>query len=227
MVVYNELMAETKYPTKDQSNFVKLVAILLMVVDHVGAVFFPQLIVLRVIGRGAFFLFTYQIAISYDLTRNRKRFLLRLIFFAIVSQPIYYLIFSGLNIFFTLAFGVIAIYLTKKYGWWTILAIMILAQIFNFDFGFVGIGIIVLSYYFRTNLHKLILSEAALYIASCPVLLALKELNYLWLIEPLGFFSYYFVSRPVNLKWPINKWIFYGFYPVHLLLIALIYLRVK
>ena len=102
----------------------KCIAVIAMLIDHIGLIFFPHLLVFRLIGRLAFPIFAWTIANGYRYTKNKRSYLLRLIFFAIVSQIPYVLIYTGilhttsyvLNIFFTLAFGLGVIMLYEKYS---------------------------------------------------------------------------------------------------------------
>ena len=59
-------------PNRDQS-LIKLVAVLTMVVDHTGVIFFPGVLWLRVIGRIAFPLFCWGIVIGAERTRDWRR----------------------------------------------------------------------------------------------------------------------------------------------------------
>lgn len=62
------------------------IAMLTMLVDHIGAVFFPDELWLRAIGRIAMPLYTYGIVRGYALTRNRRRYALRLLVIAAAAQ---------------------------------------------------------------------------------------------------------------------------------------------
>ena len=104
---------ERKLRTNLDTDFLKLVAILAMLLDHVGSVFFPQYAVFRWIGRLAFPLFCYCMTVGLLYTRSIKRYLIRLGIFALVSQPFWIVAFNpgdflgnltNWNIFFTLFF---------------------------------------------------------------------------------------------------------------------------
>ena len=55
-------------------NQLKILAMVCMTLDHIGAAFFPQAVWLRVIGRLAFPLFSYCIAEGCRYTRNKARY---------------------------------------------------------------------------------------------------------------------------------------------------------
>ena len=76
------------------TGFLKLIAIITMAIDHTGAALLPQYPVLRVIGRIAFPIFCYSLAVGCVYTRDMRRYLLRMLLLALVSQPFYVL---GLN----------------------------------------------------------------------------------------------------------------------------------
>src|SRR3989344_960795 len=95
---------------------IKLIAIITMVIDHVGLYFFPDLLILRIIGRLSFPLFAWLIANGVHYSHNAKAYLTRIFLFALLSQLPYLLVnrqidprFAGLNIFFTLFLGLCAI----------------------------------------------------------------------------------------------------------------------
>ena len=60
------------------TNFIKLIAIITMTIDHIGAVFFENCLIFRIIGRIAFPLFVYSIMIGYFNTKSIKKYILRL-----------------------------------------------------------------------------------------------------------------------------------------------------
>ena len=80
-----------KLRTNLDTNFLKLFAILTMVVDHVGTVFFPQHPEFRWVGRLAFPIFCYCLTVGLMYTRDIRRYLGRLALFAVVSQPFFVL----------------------------------------------------------------------------------------------------------------------------------------
>jgi hypothetical protein len=102
------------------TNFLKLVAIVCIVIDHIGKIFFPENMVMAIIGRIVFPLFSYCVAVGCLYTKNTKKYIIRLLSFAVISQPFFVLAFhptwTGFwenilvsNIFFTLVAGVLAV----------------------------------------------------------------------------------------------------------------------
>lgn len=200
----------------------RIIALITMVIDHVGLVFFPDYFIFRIIGRLAFPLFAFGIAQGYLHTKNLSKYLQRILLLALISQPIFYLLLNqeALNICFTLTLGLAAIYLYDKgKHWWVkvfgIISILILGQWFNVEYGAYGILLILCFYVFRNSI-LLILFGSLLVFAQ--VLLNYDQILNLFAIIPL-FLVYYI--KDINFK--INKWAQYLFYPVHLLIIYLIF----
>ena len=80
-------MPETAALQKPMTGFhLKLIALTTMFIDHIGAVFFPQVTLLRVIGRISFPLYAFLIAEGCRYTRNRGRYALGLGAFALISE---------------------------------------------------------------------------------------------------------------------------------------------
>lgn len=57
---------------------IKIIALILMLIDHIGEFFPDSPIWLRWLGRIAAPLFFYALAVGFQHTRNRKKYLLRL-----------------------------------------------------------------------------------------------------------------------------------------------------
>ena len=65
---------------------IKIVALFTMLIDHIGAVFFPAQLMYRYIGRIAMPLFAYCIARGFYYTKNRNKYMGLILIFAMVSQ---------------------------------------------------------------------------------------------------------------------------------------------
>ena len=71
----------------------KLIACILMLIDHIGYFFYdflpPEIsTLLRVIGRLAFPIFAYSVALGYHRTRSQFRYLRRMLVFALLTEGI-------------------------------------------------------------------------------------------------------------------------------------------
>ena len=92
-----------------------------MFLDHSSDALIGHLSVLNIIGRLAFPIFAFQLAIGYTHTHDISKYAKRLALFAFISQiPLSiftYFIFGTaiyLNIFFTLLFGLISLLIYDK-----------------------------------------------------------------------------------------------------------------
>lgn len=71
------------------TNLLKLVAMATMLCDHAGKMLFPQYRIMRVIGRMAFPIYAYCLAVGCVYTRDPLKYLKRILLLALVSQPLY------------------------------------------------------------------------------------------------------------------------------------------
>lgn len=95
----------------------KWIALITMIIDHVGVIFLPTLSLFRLIGRLSFPIYTFLIINSYYKTKNRKLFGLKLLALAIMSQPIYVKLFeqNNPNILFSLLGYYIFIFIYENF----------------------------------------------------------------------------------------------------------------
>lgn len=77
-------------------NQLKLIAMITMTFDHVGMQLFPQLLWFRIIGRLAMPIYAYMIAEGCRHTRNRTKYLLRLLGMGILCQVVYFVAMNSL-----------------------------------------------------------------------------------------------------------------------------------
>jgi hypothetical protein len=96
---------------------IKILAALFMLMDHVCYVLVPNLLILHYFGRLSFPLFAWLLAEGAKHTRNAYRYGSRLLIAAIITQPIYTVVFksSSLNILFTLLIGLVMLRLVRRY----------------------------------------------------------------------------------------------------------------
>ena len=193
-----------------------------MIIDHIGASFFPQVIILRVIGRIAFPLFAYCLVVGCLYTRDFRKYLLRLLVFAIISQPVYVLNVFGrleywfyLNIMFTLLFGAFAVYSLMDFRrrWWLLLPCIAACVFLHLEYGTYGIILIVAFYMLR---EKRWLSAVVL-----TLILALPAIRFVNGVIKLNYQGFAVLAAPfiyarTDTKLRLNKYFFYVFYPAHL-----------
>jgi hypothetical protein len=200
---------------------IKVIAIVAMIIDHMGLFFFPQFFIFRIIGRLAFPLFAWLIANGAYHTHDMGSYLRRLYIFALISQIPYLLAnrlidphFSNLNVFCTLFLGLCAIVLIQKtnnWAQWLFITVVMgaVAQLLQTDYGGFGVAVIVVFYVFFTNFKKLLIAQCVLFLA--PILLAPGYLA--GLFEPIGLLSLIIIRFYNNQPGPQAKYLFYLFYP--------------
>lgn len=93
-------------------NQLKIAAAIAMLIDHIGAEFFPQIIILRIIGRLAFPIFSYFIYEGFYYTHDKKGYLLKILLMGIACVVVYDL-YSGEiygNVLMTFSASMIVLY---------------------------------------------------------------------------------------------------------------------
>lgn len=203
--------------TENKSNTIKLLAIMFMLIDHIGAVFFPNQKIFRIIGRLSFPLFAYQLTIGFKHTLDLEQYMLRLWLFSIVSQIPYVLLFktTNLNILFTLFLALFVLKEIEEENYYWILFGTLLAELLSMDYGAYGVLIVIYFYYFYDYKFKNILIFIAINIIytifnpSSPQFFSIFSLPLIYLIDYLP-------------EIRINKKTFYLFYPAHLTILLII-----
>lgn len=74
------------------STHLKLIALITMIIDHIGAVLFPQIKVLRMIGRLAFPIYAYLIGEGCIYSKNKPKYLIKVGITYIVYEIVSYLV---------------------------------------------------------------------------------------------------------------------------------------
>ena len=216
----------------------KCIAIVTMLIDHIGAAVLARLLIAgeggealyslyyttRTIGRIAFPIFCFLLVEGFEHTGNRKKYALRLLAFALISEVPFDLAFSSSvieyahqNVFFTLFIGVMTMMafrvVEEKTEWNPIFRGAALVLIL-----FAGMGV---AYFMRTDYDaKGVMCIMALYIfrkMRGPQILAGCLAFCWWELAALVAFltiAFYNGKRGWNIKY-----IFYVFYPLHLLVL--------
>lgn len=200
----------------------KMIAIVTMLIDHVGAVCFPQYLILRIIGRIAFPIFAYTLVEGFMHTHDVKKYMQRLGVLAILSEVPFDLAFTGhvftfehQNVFFTLFLGILMLYLLlkipSKFGQFLcILALMLISEFLHTDYSSMGLFLIFCFYRFRDNM----------WIKS--IWVAVINGIFMGGVQIFAVLSLIPISLHSGKQGPKWKGFFYGFYPVHLLILYLI-----
>lgn len=211
---------------------IKIIACVAMLADHIGLLFFPDVLFLREFGRLAFPLFAFLLTEGVIKTSDTQKYIFRLMIFALISQIPYSFLqyisggnISELNIFFLLALGVgmLAAMRQVKKIWLQIPiipAIAVVAEITNIGYGAYGIMIILATYLVRQNF---LWAGISLFVGGTAfVTLVIPEL--LW-VQLFAMFSLPIMAMYSHKPGPkISRWFFYWFYPVHIAVLAALYL---
>ena len=221
------------------ANVLKIIAMAAMVIDHASVVFSgPETNVWRCIGRISFPIFAFLIAEGAVHTKNKLKYAFRLLLFAFISEVPYdmafngkYLEFSEQNVFFTLFLGLLSVYvldfLRKKrlgfFGIFTTLGLGFVAASLSSDYELMGVVAITLMYMFST------VKTGARYLgfALTGVLLCFVYKYPFDIGIASGQVYAAFAAVPLALYngkrgRKMNKYIFYLFYPAHIIILYVI-----
>lgn len=201
----------------------KCIAMVCMLIDHTGAVLFPQYRILRIIGRLAFPIYCFLLVEGAMHTSNIRKYELRLLLFALVSEvPFDLALFrqiqwSHQNVFFTLFLGVVVLDFAKRYKnkimiFFAAVAAILLAEFLHTDYSGSGIVFIVcyyLLYERRMFRHLMFAVENLLLYGICTQSYASLA------AAPMMLYN--------GEKGPSLKYFFYIFYPLHLFILYLIF----
>lgn len=200
----------------------KMIAVVSMLVDHVGFVFFPEMKILRVIGRLAFPIFCYTLVEGFLYTRNVKKYLVRLGAFALLSEIPYDLVVTGKvleikhqNVFFTLFFGVLMMWIltmtdSRVVQFGNAVLLTLICRFLNTDYASSGLLIMFTLFMFRKRRKEQLLLTGLV----TALLSGGLQLFSLFALIPIALHN--------HKQGPKMKMFFYLFYPAHLLVLYLI-----
>ncbi|AJS57382.1 TraX family protein [Paenibacillus sp. IHBB 10380] len=200
------------------------IAMLTMLIDHIGVIFFPDDMTLRMIGRIAFPIYAYALVQGHLHTSNRMQYVSRLFYIALLSQIPYQLALNpkGLNVVVTLfmAAGVLNILdrcSSKVLSGGIILLSCIVMDILPFDYGAYGLLLVVLFRYLSG--YTLV---AGHFVLNFIYLFYLGWLLQILSILPTMIFVYgpQLWSKLESLR--VRKWVWRSFYPLHLIILAIV-----
>ena len=185
------------------SSFVlKVIGCISMLIDHIGFAFFPKITILRVIGRLAFPIFAFQASVSYEKTKNKEKYILRMLLFTIVSQLPFYLIRKVaisnpsfmLNIGATITCGLLAIYCMDKIKPASLKylctgCILLLSFYIPMDYSWLGVCSIFTFYLFRKDKYGMCIFYSVLLISSCIIKNSIFNLPALYALLPIFLYN--------------------------------------
>ena len=213
----------------------KIIAMICMVFDHLGDNVFPEQTWMRIIGRIALPLFAFCISEGYIHTKDKKRYLKRLAVFALISEIPFNLLFNGTifylghqNVILTFFIAILSLIVFDKitqnkkkisyvFGAFIVILFGVLALILKTDYNFFAVSLVFIYYVFNNKSNNVRNVIGTIY-----------QL----LIRNVGIYIYGALSCiPIFLyngkKGKGIKWLFYVFYPGHMLIIYLIKILIK
>lgn len=199
------------------------IAMITMLIDHIGAIFYPQVEELRIIGRIAFPIYAFAVYIGYKHTRNVQKYIWRLFWIAVLSQVPFMAAFNhlSLNVVWTLWSSLLVLLVLDKLpnrllGIPIVIGAGIIMEITAMDYGMYGLLLVLLFRYFQGPIlvlgHVLL---TALYIQ-----LHSSSVQMYSVVATLGIAIAQYYGAGFRLKGP--RWIWRYFYPAHLAIIAII-----
>lgn len=218
----------------------KLIAMVTMLIDHVAAMlltrlyvarlvapsFYDVIYIMRLIGRVAFPIYCFLLVEGFERTGNFKKYLGRMVIFALLSEIPFDLALAGRgidihhqNVMWTMALGLVAMYgmkLVEEKGFWKgkhfILQMLIaavaavLAELLKTDYSWAGVLCISSMYLLKAgNARRALLGNAFLIMKST--------------LEVTGLLSVPLIGGYNGKRGLKLKYFFYAFYPLHLLLL--------
>ncbi len=245
-VLKNNRKAEILAGNTDTS-FLKVLALIFMLVDHMGVVIFPGIREMRIIGRIAFPLYAWCLVVGSVKTSNPLKYGARLLLMALISQPLYMMAlnhtWTDFGILFTLLIALIAIQGIRAH-WlgsevWVPALCYVLLGYMKVDYGWKGLTFILILYLARgskSGLFASIMAYALFWGSSSSQIASLFGYQLPFLKWPgIGnVFSQFFrlqgmiwlalplilFNTKTGLRMP--KWLGYGLYPLHLILLIVL-----
>ena len=208
----------------------RILALVLMLLDHLWATVVPGNNWMTYVGRMAFPIFAFQAAEGYHHTHDFKGYCKRLAIFALVSEiPFNLMIFSSpifpfhQNVMLTLLLGLLACraWDQRKLGW---LALICLAAVLTFpDYGVMGVLTVLMFHALRDwKWAQLLMLIAINWFGFEGQQLVFGSIK--MPIQAFAILAFLPISLYHGEKGPGGKWLQYGsylFYPLHMLILGL------
>lgn len=234
---------------------IKVIAIFAMTLDHIAYTFVPYdtatYYIMRLIGRLTAPLMCFFLAEGFKHTHDRKKYLLRLCCFAAVTQPIYYVFFyhsypknmftfiTHMNVMFTLAVALLVLIIVTSEKLPSMYKIILAVVVSSFaqlgDWSLLVPAWTLIFFFFNRDKKKMYLAFFLCSLTLLPYLL-LKQFdsfasfsyNYAVLLAliPITMYNGQRISNSSLLKKKISKWFFYIYYPLHMMILYLIFIKV-
>lgn len=251
MALFESIVCPNEVRTNRDTDLIKLLACIFMLIDHAGKMLFPQIPEMRLIGRLAFPMFAYSIAVGAVYTRDPMKYLSRIALLALISQPLYALGLAHENsamysvsffdnplgslyafyinswqkpsILLSLFLGLCILTALRHRKWAFALFVYVLCARFsaNLDYGLPGIKLMILFYMLCAH------PAAALPLASAYMIDWSRGSGYMFFGRSFGMRIFalpavIFCCLPMKRRLRLPRWFIYAFYPAHLILLAIL-----
>ena len=232
------------------SNYLKLIAIIAMTIDHgadllyPGFPFEPAPLILHFIGRLTAPVMWFFVCEGFYYTKDVKKYLLRLGIFTIVSHFAYCFgfgislnpleggVFNRTSIMYPLFISVAVLYIQDYMTSWVewqkkLLQTLLVISCFPADWSCIAVLAILAMYRERGNLEKQIIRMFGwVFVYGVVSFLFVSKV---YAIELIGVLMVYPLLKLYNgergkVQW--MKWFFYMYYPLHLIIIGIIRIRI-
>jgi hypothetical protein len=216
-----DLLNFNKVSGKSRGEFLKLIALVTMAIDHIGFNYSSDS-VMRVIGRISLPIFCYLLVQGYLHTSSFKKYASRLFVFSIISQiPFtYYFGKNELNIFMTLFIALLALYAFEKRFWVLFFSLLVTSVAVPMDYGIYVVFLVMIFYAFE----KGFVGQNAFLISFFLGTLGATLLSF-WPVQMFAILSPFliYLTPNINYRIKIPKYAYYAFYPAHLILLSFIF----
>lgn len=246
------------------ATMLKMIAMITMLIDHVGAALFSLQLqgiyifqetfnayILRGIGRAAMPIFAFLIVEGFKNTKSVKKYMARLLIFAVISEIPYNMFsnaISGMpigfssdiffmqnvqNIYFTWLISVLSIYfidrmknvsfIFKIVNGIIVISLLFASEILKVDYGSTAVLLVIGIYltYPKDVAKKRFMQMIVMICGIAPMYSGFPE--YFKFFACLGgYLIFFYNGRQTSYLVKKNKYLFYAFYPAHLLIISLI-----
>jgi len=198
------------------------IAIITMLVDHIGVAFFPGELIWRILGRIAFPIYAYALVRGYRHTTSFGKYMLRLTIITVLSQLPYQIALgrSGLNVVATLLVAALLMRLLDQLrsgipSTLLIAGCSLLVEIIPFDYGAYGLLLVLIFRYAQK--YQLLFMHLLLNV--------IYLLAYGWVVQMASIIPTLFIvfgptlwRRLEMIRMP--RWLWRSYYPLHLLVLA-------
>jgi hypothetical protein len=222
------------------NNQLKIIAMVTMLLDHIGVWFFPEVEIFRILGRISFPIFAYMIAEGCRYTKNRAKHLGLIAAMALAFQVVYFVAMKSLyqGILVTFSLAIITIYaidelVKSKKITDCLLPVLAIAAVaafvfvlpvflketdFDLDYGLWGILLPVAVYFLPNRLSRVL---------GMGMLLLIRAIHYTVFPQgTLGILQWFSLVSVLLLALYNGergrakmKYVFYIFYPAHLVIL--------